>query len=286
MKNNKKPLGRGLNAMLSTTSLGSSTINEIEINKIYPNPDQPRKDFDENSLQELAQSIKAIGLIQPITVRKMADDSYMIISGERRWRASMISNLESIPTYIRTADDEQVKEMALIENIQREDLNSIEIALAYQSLLESTNMKQEELASRVGKNRTTISNFLRLLRLPAEIQLGLTQKNIDMGHARTLLSLPSPTLQLELYAKIVKEKMSVREVEAETKCILRSLEIENKNDEPKKEELPDMTLLSEQLSSVFATKVQLVTNQKGKGKMTIHFSSEEELARILARIEK
>ncbi len=284
MKKGNSPLGRGLSAVLDDAA-GSSSINEILIEHIHPNPEQPRRLFDDESLLELATSIRNLGLVQPITVRKVDQDNYMIISGERRWRACKIAGLASIPAYVKTADDETMMEMALIENIQREDLNAIEIALAYHRLLEATQMKQDELADRVGKNRTTISNYLRLLRLPAEIQLGLTEKKIDMGHARALLALTTPEQQLALYARIVSEKMSVREVEHQVKRLAR-LDAKSEKGKLSATRQPDFSLLSEQLSKSFATKVQLASNQAGKGKLTIHFSGEEELARILQLLEE
>ena len=191
----RNALGRGLDALLSMDEVkteGSSSINEIELSKISVNPNQPRREFDETALQELADSIKEIGIIQPITLRKIDDVSYQIIAGERRYRASLKAGLETIPAYIRTADDENVMEMALIENIQREDLNAVEIALAYQHLLEQYALTQERLSERVGKKRTTIANYLRLLKLPAPIQMALQNKQIDMGHARALITLGDP----------------------------------------------------------------------------------------------
>ena len=185
-------LGRGLDALISTDDVrpqGSSTINEIEIDQIEANPNQPRREFDEETLQELANSIREIGIIQPITLRQVAEDRYQIIAGERRWRASQIAGLTAIPAYIRTIKDENVMEMALVENIQREDLNAIEIALAYEHLLSNSGMTQEKVSERVGKSRTAITNYLRLLKLPAQVQMALQKKEIDMGHARALLSI-------------------------------------------------------------------------------------------------
>ncbi|MBR3985261.1 MAG: ParB/RepB/Spo0J family partition protein, partial [Bacteroidaceae bacterium] len=185
-------LGRGLDALISTDTVkteGSSSISEIAISQIKANPNQPRREFDPEALQELADSIKEIGIIQPITLRKMDDGTYQIIAGERRFRASQLAGLTTVPAYIRTADDENVMEMALIENIQREDLNSMEIALAYQHLLEEYSLTQEKLSERVGKKRTTIANYLRLLKLPAQIQVALKNRELDMGHARALLAL-------------------------------------------------------------------------------------------------
>ena len=198
-------LGRGLDALISTDDVrpqGSSTINEIEISQIEANPNQPRREFDEEALQELANSIREIGIIQPITLRQVAEDRYQIIAGERRWRASQIAGLTAIPAYIRTIKDENVMEMALVENIQREDLNAIEIALAYEHLLSNSGMTQEKVSERVGKSRTAITNYLRLLKLPAQVQMALQKKEIDMGHARALLSIDSPSLQIKVFKEI------------------------------------------------------------------------------------
>ena len=200
-------LGRGLDALISTEAVrtqGSSTINEIPIDQIEPNADQPRSLFNEEALQELAHSIREIGIIQPITLRQIAENKFQIIAGERRWRASQLAGLKSIPAYIRTIKDENVMEMALVENIQREDLNSIEIALAYEHLLEQSGMTQEKVSERVGKSRTAITNYLRLLKLPAQVQMSLQKKEIDMGHARALLALDSPSLQLKLFRETLK----------------------------------------------------------------------------------
>ena len=188
-------LGRGLDALLNTEDVqtaGSSNICEVSVEKIHPNPNQPRRDFDDDSLQELANSIRQIGIIQPITLRDMGDDTYTIIAGERRWRAGQRAGLTHIPAYIRTVDDENMMEMALVENIQRQDLTALEIALAYQHLIEQYNLTQEQLSDKVGKNRATVANYLRLLKLPAPIQMALKNKTIDMGHARALLALNDP----------------------------------------------------------------------------------------------
>lgn len=205
MVQRRNALGRGLDALLSMDEVqteGSSSINEIELSKISVNPNQPRREFDETALGELADSISEIGIIQPITLRKINEDEYQIIAGERRYRASLKAGLKSIPAYIRTADDENVMEMALIENIQREDLNSVEIALAYQHLIEQYDLTQERLSERVGKKRTTIANYLRLLKLPAPIQMALQNKQIDMGHARALITLTDPKLQIKVLRRL------------------------------------------------------------------------------------
>ena len=215
-------LGRGLDALIQTDTVqteGSSSINEIPLSQIHPNPNQPRREFDSEALQELADSIREIGIIQPITLRKIDDGTYEIIAGERRWRASQMAGLKSIPAYIRTADDENMMEMALIENIQRQDLNAVEIALAYQHLLEQYELTQDRLSERVGKKRATITNYLRLLKLPALIQMALQNREIDMGHARALLSLDNPTLQLQVFAEIKRDHLSVRKVEELVVCL-------------------------------------------------------------------
>ena len=222
MAKQKFTLGRGLDALISTDAVrtsGSSSIGEIEIDKILANPNQPRRDFNEEALQELADSIKELGVIQPITLRKMDDGTYQIIAGERRFRASQLAGKSTIPAYILKADDENTMEMALTENIQREDLNPLEIALAYQQLIEQHNLSQEQLSKRVGKGRATIANFLRLLKLPAAIQVALKEKKIDMGHAKALLSLDSHADQINIFHEIEKNSYSVREVEE----IVRSL---------------------------------------------------------------
>lgn len=285
-------LGRGLDALISTQEVhtnGSSMINEIELDKISANPNQPRKEFDEEGLQELADSIAEIGIIQPITLRKISDDAYQIIAGERRWRASRLAGLSTIPAYIRTADDENVMEMALIENIQREDLNSIEIALAYQHLMDSYQLTQERLSERVGKNRTTITNYLRLLRLPAPIQMALQNKEIDMGHARALLALDNPTLQIKVFHEITKEKLSVRKVEEMVRTLLEGEAVNTKEKRiiPKGGKLPEeYNALKESLSKFFQTKVQLTCSDKGKGKISIPFTNEEDLERIIELFDR
>ena len=200
-------LGRGLDALISTDEVkpqGSSTINEVLLSEIEANPNQPRREFDQEALQELANSIKEIGIIQPITLHQVAENKYQIIAGERRWRASQLAGLTAIPAYIRTIKDASVMEMALVENIQREDLNAIEIALAYEQLVAQSGMTQEKVAERVGKSRTAVTNYMRLLRLPAQVQMALQKKSVDMGHARALLSIDSPSLQIKLFNEIQK----------------------------------------------------------------------------------
>lgn len=286
----KSALGRGLDALIMMDEIkagGSSSINEIELSKIVPNPDQPRTEFDENALEELAASIRAIGIIQPITLREKGNGTYQIIAGERRYRASRIAEKTTIPAYIRTAEDDNVMEMALIENIQREDLNAIEIALTYQKLIEQYGLTQEKLSERVGKNRTTIANYLRLLKLPAEVQIGLKNKQIDNGHARALLSLDNPELQLAVYEETLQQGYSVRKVEERVKSILAGETIDTTAGAPKAASLSEeYSLLKNHLSKFFHTKVQFSCDDKGKGKISIPFKSDEELQRILGIFDK
>ncbi|MDE6296705.1 MAG: ParB/RepB/Spo0J family partition protein, partial [Muribaculaceae bacterium] len=212
----RNALGRGLDSLISLGDIrtdGSSAISEIEIDRIVPNPEQPRRTFDEEKIKELATSIRELGVVQPVTLRLSDDGDYQIIAGERRWRAAKLAGLSSVPAYVKTASDSEMTEMALIENIQREDLNAIEVALGFKKLIDSYNLTQERLSERLGKKRATIANHLRLLRLPAEIQLGLRDKKLDMGHARAILSIEDPKLQLKVYKRILKEGLSVRAVE-------------------------------------------------------------------------
>lgn len=288
-KNNA--LGRGLDALISTESVktdGSSTINEISVDEIEANPNQPRHEFAPEALQELATSIREIGIIQPITLRQTAANRFQIIAGERRWRASQIAGLKAIPAYIRTIDDENVMEMALVENIQREDLNAIEIALAYEHLLEDSKMTQEKVSERVGKSRTAITNYLRLLKLPAQVQMALQKKDIDMGHARALLSLESPSLQIKLFNEIQKNGYSVRKVEEMVKQLKSGEDIESSQHKIKaKAQLSESSeIFKKQLSGFLKTKVQLTCSNKGKGKISISFTNEEELRRIIKSFEK
>ena len=284
----RSALGRGLDALITMDDLktgGSSSISEIELSKIQPNPEQPRSVFEPGTLDELATSIRALGVIQPITVKEVGPDKYMIISGERRYRASLAAGLTTIPAYIRTAEDDNVVEMALIENIQREDLNSIEIALAYQKLIDNYGLTQEKLSERVGKKRTTIANYLRLLKLPAEIQVGLKDKRIDMGHARALIPVEDPEAQLALYEQIIQDGLSVRQFEEIVRSISDGEQTRKKKTGTKEAPSEEFDLLKEQLSNFFQTKVQLVCNKKGKGKITIPFASEEELEKLISLLD-
>ena len=284
-------LGRGLDALISTDAVrtqGSSTINEIAIDQIEANPNQPRREFDNEALQDLANSIKEIGIIQPITLRQIADNRFQIIAGERRWRASQFAGLKALPAYIRTIKDENVMEMALVENIQREDLNAIEIALAYEHLLESNGMTQEKVSERVGKSRTAITNYLRLLKLPAQVQMALQKKEIDMGHARALLALDSPALQIKLFKEILKNGYSVRKVEELVQALKNGDDIESgKKKIIARNQLPEeFCVLKNRLAKFLNTKVQMTCSSKGKGKISIPFANEEELERIMNLFDK
>lgn len=285
-------LGRGLDAIISTDeeihANGSSSINEVPVDQIKPNPNQPRREFDEAALQELADSIRQIGIIQPITLRKHSDDAYEIIAGERRWRASQLAGLRTVPAYIRTASDETMMQMALIENIQREDLNAIEIALAYEQLLDHEGMTQEKVSERVGKSRTAITNYLRLLRLPAQVQMALQKKEIDMGHARAILAVDSPSLQIKLFKDVQKYGYSVRKVEELAQQLKNGEDIELGNKKiVAKPALPEeFNVLKSRLSTFLNTKVQMTCSPKGKGKITIPFANEEELEHIMSVFDK
>lgn len=291
MAKQKFTLGRGLDALISTEAVrtsGSSSIGEIEISLIAANPNQPRRDFNEEALNELADSIKELGVIQPITLRKMENGTYQIIAGERRFRASQIAGKTTIPAYILKADDENTMEMALIENIQREDLNPLEISLAYQQLIEQHNLSQEQLSKRVGKGRATIANFLRLLKLPAAIQVALKEKKIDMGHAKALLSLESHADQLRIFHEIEKNGYSVREVEEIVRSIKQEGSTANDGEKEKACKKQDEIYhqLKKHLTQFFQTPVQLTCSAKGSGKISIKFKDENELERIIALFDK
>ncbi len=282
-------LGRGLDALISTEEVktqGSSSINNVDVDKIKPNPNQPRREFDQQALQDLSDSITQIGLVQPITVRDMQDGTYMIIAGERRWRASQMAGLDSIPAYIRTVDDENMMEMALVENIQREDLNPMEIALAYQHLLEQYGMTQEQLSERVAKSRSAVTNYLRLLKLPGNIQVALENKELDMGHARALLSLSDPTLQNQVFQAIKRDGLSVRAVEQMVKELLEGGSVTTSGGGRLKGKRTRLSTeyadLRRALSDVFKVKVQMTCSETGRGKISIPFANESELERLIA----
>jgi len=283
-------LGRGLGALLEDSeenlmpakSKGiQNTISEILITKVEANPWQPRTDFDEEALEELASSIKVQGIIQPITVRELSKNQFQLISGERRLQASKKAGLKSIPAYVRTADDQQMLEMALIENIQRENLNAMEVALSYQRLLSECDLKQEELGDRVGKNRTTVNNYLRLLKLPPAIQASLRDAQISMGHARALISIENVDLQLDIFKKVIQQDLSVRKVE---ELVRGSTKSEATETSPTPVD-PEIKALQTKLSSHFGTKISVKSNEKSKGEIKIPFNSTEDLNRILELLD-
>lgn len=283
----RNALGRGLDSLIPMDDVpahGSSAINDIDLQYISPNPDQPRTSFDEEALDELAASIRELGIIQPLSLRKTGDNAYQIIAGERRYRAALRAGLTSVPAYIRTANDSELTEMALIENIQREDLNAIEIALTFKKLIDQYNLTQERLSERIGKKRATVANFLRLLKLPAEVQLGLRDKRVDMGHARALLTINQPSLQLKLYNEIIKHGLSVRKVEELAKAYQLAAENGTEPEKPKTTTMTnkDFDILKKHLSASFRTKVQFTCNPQGKGKITFPFKNEEELVQLIA----
>ncbi|WP_290381390.1 ParB/RepB/Spo0J family partition protein [uncultured Muribaculum sp.] len=283
----RNALGRGLDSLISMDDVparGSSAINDIDVELISPNPDQPRTTFDEEALDELATSIRELGIIQPLSLRKTGPNSYQIIAGERRYRAAIKAGLTSVPAYIRTANDSELTEMALIENIQREDLNAIEIALTFKKLIDQYRLTQERLSERIGKKRATIANFLRLLKLPAEVQLGLRDKRVDMGHARALLSIEKPALQLKLYNEILRQGLSVRKVEELAKAYREADEAGEEAPAAKKADnrTNDYDILKKHLSASFRRPVQFTCNAKGKGKITFPFKNEDELEQLIA----
>jgi len=282
--------GRGLDALIDTSEVntqGGSNLNEIEVALIEPNPNQPRREFDSEALQELANSIRELGIIQPITLRKVEGGKYQIIAGERRWRASQLAGLTTIPAYIVTVEDEGVMEMALVENIQREDLNAIEIALAYQHLAEATGMTQAKISERVGKSRAAVTNYMRLLKLPAQVQMALKNHEIEMGHARALLAIDSPSQQIKLFKEIQQQQYSVRKVEELIQSLKNGEDLKTaKGKIAAKAVLPEeFNILKERLAQFFQTKVQMTCSPKGKGKISILFDSEEELEKIMNALD-
>jgi ParB family chromosome partitioning protein len=287
----KSSLGRGLGALIEDVESNKpaesiASINEIDIRSIEINPFQPRKTFDEDALAELATSIKQLGIIQPITVRKVNDDKYQLITGERRFRASQIAGLETIPAYVRVADDQAMLELALVENIQREELDAIEIAISYQRLIDECSLTQEDMSDRIGKKRSTIANYLRLLKLPAEIQAGIRLKKISMGHARALINVDDVEKQLSIYHHVVEEQLSVRN----TEDLVRNLTEPKESSEIDKRSVRDLPLeyvnYRDNLRTYFKSRVQLSRNEKGAGKIVIPFSSDDELKKIVEMLQK
>ena len=288
MKN--KGLGRGLNAIFETEnskfdneSAAVGKVEEIAVSMIAPNPKQPRMDFDPDALEELADSIKALGVIQPITVKKEADNRYIIISGERRWRASQLAGLEKVPVFVREVDDRTLHEMALVENIQREDLNALEIAISLNRLMEECDITQDEVAGRVGKKRSTVANYLRLLSMPPEVQSALKTDAISMGHAKAIASAPEQT-RLLLLKRILRKGLSVRQTEELAKKLA---ETKTARDVLTDDELPDnYTRLVEYCSRIFGDDIKIKKSKNGGGKITIGFSSDTEIADFIEKLEK
>ena len=282
--------GRGLDALIDTHSEvkteGSSNLNEIEIAQIEPNPNQPRREFDQEALQELANSIRELGIIQPITLRKVEGQKYQIIAGERRWRASQLAGLTKIPAYIVSVEDQNAMEMALVENIQREDLNAIEIALAYQHLADTSGMTQAKISERVGKSRAAVTNYMRLLKLPAQVQIALKNHEIEMGHARALLAIESPSQQIKLFKEIQQHQYSVRKVEELVQTLKSGEDIVTAKTKIAANRLPEeFNVLRNRLSQFFQAKVQMTCSPKGKGKISILFDNEEQLERIMNALD-
>lgn len=294
----KKALGKGLGALIGSDAVEmertvSSSVKELALGDIVPNPNQPRKLFDDEALMELADSIKSIGLVQPITVRSISDGKYEIIAGERRYRAAKLAGIEQIPAYIRETDNDDVLALALIENIQREDLNAMEVAFSYHRLMEECNLTQEALSDLVGKKRATIANYLRLMNLPAEIQKAVREKELSMGHARALLGLNDVESQMALFEQIKSYDLSVRKVEALVQDLLDGVAVELPGVEVaaakpqrKKSELGAYSVLQERLRSYFSPKATLIRNENGRGKIVLPFKSDEELERIVALLDK
>jgi ParB family transcriptional regulator, chromosome partitioning protein len=287
----KNALGRGLGALIDGVEkeILERKVEpnmDISLDAIDGNPFQPRTHFDEQALEELAASIKKLGIVQPLTVRETGNGRYQLIAGERRLRAARLAGLTHVPAYIRTADDQAMLELALVENIQREDLDAIEVAISFQRLIEECRLTQEQLSDRVGKQRSTIANYLRLLRLPAEIQLGLRNKHVMMGHARTLVNIENPKIQMDVYYRIVDGDLSVRQVEE----LVRLLQTEKIKDPAKRERKKklneDFLQLSEHLNRIFSTKVNFRINELGKGKIVIPFENPEEMERILGLFDR
>lgn len=284
-----KGLGRGLGAIFEIESSAlpeknkTHVFEEIDIAQIAPNPRQPRNHFDEQALLELAESIRTLGVIQPITVKKEQGGKYMIISGERRWRASRIAGLATMPAYIREVDDQSLLEMAIVENIQRQDLNAMEVALSLQRLVDECNLTQDSLGERIGKKRSTVANYMRLLKLPVEIQLAIREELISMGHARALINVESKEAQLALLKKTVKKGLSVRQVEQ----LVKKLNEAPEQDAESEEEYPESYgRLVEQLEKVFTQEISIKKSNKGGGKIVIGFESDDDIENFIRKFDR
>ncbi|MCS6832869.1 MAG: ParB/RepB/Spo0J family partition protein [Flammeovirgaceae bacterium] len=291
LKKRQVGLGKGLSALLSDAEedvmkesfpeRSTAGVFEISVDAIETNPFQPRQNFEEEALRELADSIRVHGIIQPITVRKLDNDTYQLISGERRWQAAKIAGLEKIPAFVRTANDQQMLEMALIENIQREDLNPIEIAMSYARLISECNLKHEELGNRVGKKRSTVTNYLGLLKLPPDIQAAIRDEKITMGHAKALVAIENVELQISIFHRILKEELSVRKTEELVRAIFQGNDKAEKKSATEKVESPELKKLQTDLSSHFGTQVKVIASAEGKGEIRIPFHSTEDLNRLI-----
>ena len=289
MATKRNALGRGRDSLISMGDVqtgGSSAISEIEVTRIVPNPDQPRRTFDEETLAELAASIAELGVVQPLTLRLADDGDYQIIAGERRWRAARIAGLRTVPAYVRTVSDSEMTEMALIENIQREDLNAIEVALGFKKLIDTYHLTQERLSERLGKKRATIANHLRLLRLPAEIQLGLRDRKLDMGHARAILAIDDPKIQLRVYKRILKEGLSVRAVEELGRRMAEETADKPEGETQKPSRPAELDSLERDFASYFPVPVKVARSRSGKGTVTFRFSSDDELHSLVRIFER
>ena len=287
MNPKSKGLGRGLGAIFEIegkelpNKKNRHAFEEVAITSVVPNPKQPRTHFDEQALNELAESIRTLGVIQPLTVKKDADGKYTIISGERRWRASQLAGLETVPVYIREADDQHVLEMSIVENIQRQDLNAIEVALSLQRLVDECDLKQESLGERIGKNRSTVANYMRLLKLPDRVQLAIREGLISMGHARALITVESPEEQLSILSKIIKKGLSVRQVEE----LVKKLHAPRPTKE--EEEFPEeYAQLVEMLEKLFSQEISIKHNNTGGGKIVIGFDSDEDVRTFVRKFEQ
>ena len=287
----KNALGRGLGALIDGVEkeILEKKVEanlDIPLDAIEANPFQPRTSFDEQSLEELASSIKKLGIVQPLTVREISNGKYQLIAGERRLRAARLAGITHVPAYVRTADDQAMLELALVENIQREDLDAVEVAISFQRLIEECKLTQEQLSDRVGKQRSTVANYLRLLKLPAEIQLGIKNKHLMMGHARTLVSVDDPKRQIGIYYKIIDGELSVRQ----TEDLVRQLQAAQIKDPVKVEKMKklndDFHQLSEHLNKIFAAKVNFKINETGRGKIVIPFENPEDMERILGVFDR
>jgi ParB family transcriptional regulator, chromosome partitioning protein len=287
----KNALGRGLGALIDgvekeVLEKKVAANLDISVDSIDANPFQPRTSFDKQSLDDLANSIRKLGIVQPLTVREIGDGRYQLIAGERRLRASRLAGFTHVPAYIRTADDQAMLELALVENIQREDLDAVEVAISFQRLIDECNLTQEQLSDRVGKQRSTVANYLRLLKLPAEIQLGIRNKQLMMGHARTLVNIEDPKAQINVYYKIIDGELSVRQAEELVRQIQSAKVKDPEKGEKKKKLNEDFIQLSDHLNKIFSTKINFRINEKGKGKIVIPFETSDEMERILGVFDR